>query len=189
MTRAALILAAGASTRLGEPKQLVQISGETLLDRALRLAADAGCEPVVVVLGAHAKQIEAVCDLRRAWVVVHAGWVEGMGSSLRAGMELVQGFAEVSGVVVLTCDMPKVTAEHLRGLGAEPGEAAASEYAGRRGVPAYFPRALFAELLGLQGDAGARELLRTARGVELVGGEMDVDTVADLERLRGSLPH
>ena len=82
---------------------------------------------MVVVLGAHARQIEAACDLRRAWVVVHAGWAEGMGSSLRAGMELVQGFAEVSGVVVLTCDMPEVTAEHLRGLGAEPGDAADGE--------------------------------------------------------------
>lgn len=185
---AALVLAAGASTRLGEPKQLVRMNGETLLDRAIRVAAEAGYEPLVVVLGAHAKQIEAKCDLRSAWVVVHAGWAEGMGSSVRAGMELVQGFAEVNGVVVMTCDMPGVTAAHLRLLGEEPEVVMGSQYGGRRGVPAYFPRASFAELVMLSGDAGAREILRSARVVELAGGEMDVDTVADVERLRGLLP-
>ena len=188
VTTAALILAAGASTRLGEPKQLVRVKGETLLDRAVRVAGDAGCEPAVVVLGAYAKQIEAGCDLRRAWVVVHAGWMEGMGSSVRAGMELVQGFAEVRGVVVMTCDMPEVTAAHLRLLSEEPEVVVGSQYEGRRGVPAYFPRASFAELLAMSGDAGAREILRSARVVELAGGEMDVDTAADVQRLRGSLP-
>ena len=164
---------------------MVRLDGETLLDRALRVASEAGCAPVVVVLGAHARRIEAACDLKIAWVVVHAGWAEGMGSSVRAGMELVQQFSEVRGVVVLTCDMPGVTAGHLRALAEEPEEVRASEYAGRRGVPAYFPRLRFAQLLQLGGDAGARELLRSARVVELAGGEMDVDTVADLERLRG----
>ena len=188
MSTAALILAAGASTRLGEPKQLVRLTGETLLDHAVRVASEAGCAPVVVVLGAHAKQIESVCDLRSAWVVVHAGWAEGMGSSLRVGMELVQGFAETDGAIVMTCDMPGVTAGHLRALAEAPGEVMASEYADRRGIPAYFPRARFAELLEQRGDTGARELLREARVVELAGGEMDVDTAADLERLRGFLP-
>ena len=181
---AALVLAAGASTRLGEPKQMIQLHGETLLERAIRVAGNAGLTPIVVVLGAAAKRVAEACDLRSAWVVVNAGWAEGMGSSIRAGMELVQGFPEVSGVVVMTCDMPGVTAGHLRALRQEADTAAASAYAGRRGVPAYFPRAAFAELLQLRGDAGARELLRAAEVVELVGGEMDVDTVADLERLR-----
>jgi molybdenum cofactor cytidylyltransferase len=181
---AALVLAAGASTRLGRPKQLVRMGGETLLDRAVRVAGEAGLEPVVVVLGASAQGITQECDLRRAWVVVHAGWAEGMGSSTRAGMELVQGFPEVDGAVVMTCDMPGVTAEHLRELAGDPEEVMASGYAGRRGVPAYFPRVAFSELLDLRGDAGAREMLRAARVVELVGGEMDVDTVADVERLQ-----
>ena len=188
MRSAALVLAAGASTRLGEPKQLVQLNDETLLDRAVRLATEAGYEPVVVVLGAHAKRIEAECDLRKTWVVVHAGWAEGMGSSIRAGMELVQGFAEVSGVMIMTCDMPEVTVAHLRGLAAEPEGMLASAYAGRRGVPAFFPRVWFSELLALHGDAGARELLQTARVVDLGCGGMDVDTAADVERLRRSLP-
>ncbi len=181
---AALVLAAGASSRLGEPKQLVRIAGETLLDRAVRLAGEAGCEPIVVVLGSAAKTVAAGCDLRRAWVVVNAGWAEGMGSSIRAGMELVDGFAEVGGVLMQTCDMPRVSAEHLRLLAAEPEEEVASAYDGRCGVPAYFPRTAFAELLGLHGDAGAREMLRQARVVELGDDAMDVDTAADVARLR-----
>ncbi len=181
---AALVLAAGASTRLGEPKQLVRLQGETLLERAVRVAGEAGLTPIAVVLGAAAKRVAEESDLRSAWVVVHAGWTEGMGSSIRAGMELVQGFQECDGVIVMTSDMPKVTAAHLRHLSERPEEVVASLYAGRRGVPAYFPRAQFAALLGLRGDAGARELLLEARAVELAGGDMDVDTAADLERLR-----
>ena len=181
---AALVLAAGASTRLGQPKQMVEVAGETLLDRAVRVAGEAGCEPIAVVLGAGAKRVTEECDLRSVWVVVNAGWAEGMGSSIRAGMELVDGFAEAHGVVVMACDMPGVTAEHLRGLASEAEVATASGYDGRRGVPAYFPRTDFAALLALRGDAGARELLQQARVVELAGGEMDVDTAEDLRRLR-----
>ena len=188
MTTAALVLAAGASRRLGRPKQLVRLHGETLLDRAVRVGGEAGLTPVVVVLGAAAKLVAEGCDLRSAWVVVNAGWADGMGSSIKAGMELVREFSEVDGVVVMTCDMPGVAAEHLRQLAAEPDVVMASAYDGRRGVPAYFPRAAFAELLGLSGDAGARQMLRTAQVVELVGGEVDVDTMADVERLRGLLP-
>ena len=184
MTVAALVVAAGSSSRLGEPKQLVRVAGETLLDRAVRVAGEAGCEPIVVVLGAAAKAVAAGCDLRRAWVVVNAGWAEGMGSSIRAGMELVEGFVDVGHVMVLTCDMPRVTAAHLRRLAAEPEEVVASAYDGRRGVPACFPRVAFAGLLGLRGDAGAREMLRGARAVELGEDAMDVDTAADVERLR-----
>lgn len=181
---AGIVLAAGASTRLGEPKQMLRVGGETLLDRAVRVAEEAGLSPMVVVLGAGAKGIAASCDLRRTWVVVHAGWAEGMGSSVRAGIELTEGFGEVDGAVVMTCDMPGVTAGHLRRLLGMPGEVVASRYGGRTGVPAYFPRASFAELLRLRGDAGARELLRGATTVELEGGEMDVDTAADAERVR-----
>ena len=181
---AALVLAAGASTRLGEPKQLVRLGEETLLDRTVRIANEAGLMPIVVVLGAAAKRVEEGCDLRSVWVVVHAGWAEGMGSSIRAGMELVQGFPEVSGAVVMTCDMPGVTPGHLQGLIPETEEIVASTYEGRQGVPAYFPRATFPELLELRGDAGARTILLRARTRMLAGGEMDVDTVADVERLR-----
>ena len=175
--RAAIVLAAGASTRLGEPKQLVMLGADTLLERAVRTARAAGCEPVVVVLGAAAERIRERCDLSGAVVVTNPEWEEGMASSIRSGFTAVGG---ADGAVLMTCDQPAVTAEHLLALSAT-GEVTASAYAGRRGVPAYFPAASFAALMELSGDAGARELLRSAATVELVGGELDVDTAADLD--------
>jgi molybdenum cofactor cytidylyltransferase len=176
----AIVLAAGASKRLGEPKQLVRLGRETLLGRAVRMAREAGCSPVVVVLGASARVIQAGCELGDAVVVVNEDWTEGMGSSVRVG---VRALTDVDGCVVLTCDMPAVTAAHLRELMAS-GEVTASAYAGRRGVPAYFPAGSFASLMKLRGDAGARELLRAAQSVELAGGELDVDMPTDLESAR-----
>ena len=174
---AAVVLAAGASTRLGEPKQLVMLGGETLLERAVRVAHEAGCVPVVVVLGAAAELVAARCDLGSAVVVVNEAWEEGMASSIRVG---IGGVGGADGVVLMTCDQPAVTAEHLLALMAVGQVTTASAYAGRRGVPAYFPAASFPALMELTGDAGARELLRGAATVELVGGELDVDTATDL---------
>ena len=173
---AAVVLAAGASVRLGEPKQLVVIAGETLLERAVQTAREAGCAPVVVVLGAEAERIRERCDFGSAVVTVNEAWEEGMASSIRAGVGAVGG---ADGVVLMTCDQPAVTVEHLLALTAA-GEVTASAYSGRRGVPAYFPAASFPALVRLTGDAGARELLRGAATVELIGGELDVDTVTDL---------
>ena len=180
MRVAAVVLAAGASSRLGSPKQLVRLGEENLLERAIRVAREAGCEPVVVVLGASAEAIRSHCSLGEAQVVVNEGWASGMGGSIGVGVGALQ---DVDGCVVMTCDMPAVTAEHLRLL--MGGEATASSYAGRKGVPAYFPAGVFGELMALRGDVGARELLVGARAVELVGGELDLDTVGDLERVRG----
>jgi CTP:molybdopterin cytidylyltransferase MocA len=177
---AAVVLAAGASTRLGEPKQLAVVGGERLLERTVRVASEAGCAPVVVVLGAGAEEIRAACALGDAIVAVNEEWGEGMGASVRVGVRAVH---DAEGVVVMTCDQPAVTAEHLLVLMAT-GEATASGYAGRRGVPAYFPAGMFGALLELKGDAGARELLREARVVELAGGELDVDTAEGLAAAR-----
>ncbi len=180
---AAVVLAAGASTRLGEPKQLVMLGGETLLERAVRVAHEAGCAPVVVVLGAAAELVAARCDLGSAVVVVNEAWEEGMASSIQTGLRAVRvgvgGVGGADGVVLMTCDQPAVTAEHLLALMAA-GQVTASAYACRWGVPAFFPGAAFPALAALRGDAGARELLRGAATVELIGGELDVDTATDL---------
>lgn len=180
---AAVVVAAGASLRFGSPKQLARIGGEMLLARAVRIAREAGCSPIVVVLGAAADRIEAECGLDDALIIRNDGWAEGMGSSVRVGIgALVDGTGgRVEGCVVMTCDMPAVTVDHLRTLSASE-EIAASCYGGHRGVPAYFPVGMFSDLLGLRRDAGARDLLRSALAVELVGGEVDVDTWGDFER-------
>jgi molybdenum cofactor cytidylyltransferase len=177
----AVVLAAGSSRRLGEPKQLVRLREEALVERAVRVCLEAGCEPVMVVLGASADLVRKTCSFQSAVVVENERWEEGMGSSLRVGVSALG--TDVDGVVVTTCDMPAVSPEHLRKL-TRTGETTASSYAGRRGVPAYFPRGMFGQLLELHGDAGARELLKDARVVELVDGELDVDTLEDLARAR-----
>jgi molybdenum cofactor cytidylyltransferase len=158
----ALILAAGASTRLGHPKQLVRLGDETLLDRSVRIVREAGCAPVVVALGASEDQIRDQCKLQEVLIVSHPDWAEGMGTTLSRG---VQAFEDVQGI-----------------LASE--QVAASSYGGRNGVPAYFPRDQFPKLLELKGDIGARELLQFAQGVELPGGELDIDTSDDLAKAR-----
>lgn len=176
----AVVLAAGASIRLGKPKQLLTLGGETLLKRAVQVAREAGCSPVVVVLGASAASIQATCDLSDATIVMNENWAEGMGSSLRVGVRALQ---DLDACVVTTCDMPAVTATHLRALMVS-GKVTASFYGGRRGVPAFFPASDFQSLIELGGDVGAKDLLESARFVELAGGELDIDTVGDLERAR-----
>jgi molybdenum cofactor cytidylyltransferase len=180
MTCGALILAAGASSRLGHPKQLVRLGNETLLDRSVRIAREAGCIPVVVVLGAAEDQIRDQCKLQDVLIVSHPDWAQGMGTTLSRG---VQAFEDVQGILVMTCDMPAVTADHLCTLMASE-QVAASSYGGRKGVPAYFPRNQFPQLLELKGDVGARELLRFAQEVQLPCGELDVDTSDDLAKAR-----
>ena len=149
----------------------------------MRIAAEAGCEPVVVVLGAGAARVQAECSLGGARVLVNDGWAEGMGSSIRVG---VGALDEVDGAVVMTCDQPAVNAGHLQRLMERDGEGrTASAYAGRRGVPAYFPAGDFSGLLRLEGDSGARAMLAEAACVELPGGELDVDTPELLAVARG----
>lgn len=177
---AAVVLAAGASRRLGSPKQLAMLGDERLLERAVRLARAAGCSPVIVVLGAEHERVLADCRLGDAVPVIHDKWEEGMGSSIRLGVRACEAAA---GVVVMTCDQPAVTVKHLQLL-MRGTNVKASSYAGRKGVPAFFPARYFGELKALGGDLGARELLRSADAVDLEGGELDVDTVEELERAR-----
>lgn len=180
MSIAAVVLAAGASRRLGSLKQLALLGEETLLERAVRVAREAGCSPVIVVLGTEAELVlRGLPD--NAVPVRNDQWEEGMGTSIRAGVRACEAIA--AGVVVMTCDQPAVTVEHLRLLMTGPG-LKASWYAGRNGVPAFFPKRYFEELMALSGDVGARELLRSAEKVELKGGELDVDTAEDLQRAR-----
>ena len=177
---AAVVLAAGASRRLGRPKQTVMLDGEMLVERAVRVAMEAGLSPVIVVVRPEGDFGQSL-QQRGCLIVVNDDAAEGMASSIRRGVVAVK-MLRVAGVVVMACDQPAVRAEHLRALVAEPGRVTGSRYAGRTGVPAYFPAVCFEELLKLQGDAGARETLREAAVVEDEGLALDVDTEADVER-------
>ena len=186
---AAVILAAGSSSRLGQPKQLVEYQGETLLKRTIRSAQEAGARPVLVVLGANREQIEERVDFSGAMVVGNVDWAEGIASSIRAGVRtLMHEVPGTSGVLLVLCDQPRVTAEHLSRMldafVASGGNVVASLYAGKRGIPAIFPRQVFDELLALRGDKGARELLADPEWkvieLEFDGGELDIDRPEDL---------
>lgn len=182
---AAVVLAAGFSRRLGRPKQELVLRGETLLQHAVRMAEDARLAPVIVVVQAQRQSTNLPAG---AQVVINGDAAEGMASSVRHGVAAAQQ-AGATGVVVLTCDQPLLTAEHLEALCAEPHRMTASAYAGRRGVPAYFPNAAFDALLQLRGDEGARTLLRGAATVVNEALALDIDTEEDLQRALHHLAH
>jgi len=186
----AIILAAGASRRLGQPKQLVRIGDETLLGRTVRVAMESGAGPVFVVLGAHRERITDEVDLTGVHAVFNPDWERGIASSIGAGIvTLQQKLPDATATLLMVCDQPRLTAEHLRELTAvfdtrAEATIVASTYAGIAGIPAIFPASEFEALLGLRGDEGARRLMRNPRclleTVSFDGGEVDVDTLADL---------
>jgi molybdenum cofactor cytidylyltransferase len=117
MSVAAVVLAAGASSRLGEPKQLATLGGETLLERTVRVAREAGCSPVVVVLGAEYVQVLGNSVLGDVVTVINDKWEEGMASSIRLGVGTLGLVAkDAEGVLLMTCDQPAVTVKHLSQL-------------------------------------------------------------------------
>jgi len=193
MPVAAILLAAGASRRLGRPKQLLAYGGETLLERAIRLAVEAGAAPVFAVLGAHFERVSVVVSAGPGVAVFNGEWETGIASSIHAGLHALDGIApDAAGVLILGCDQPRLTAEHLRALiGAFAAQTepaiVASAYAGVHGVPAVFPRSVFEQLRALRGDRGARALLAEAPypviALPFEGGEVDIDRPEDLARL------
>jgi len=196
MTVAAIILAAGASRRLGQPKQLLIYGGETMIERAIRMAGEAGAAPVIAVLGAHHEVICATVPLHKpsgAIPVINDRWELGIASSIAAGLcALDVNAPQATGALILGCDQPRLTTGHLRGLleafGAQASATiVASAYAGTLGIPAVFPREVFAELRALRGDKGARALLMQSPcplvALPFPGGEIDIDLPADLAHL------
>ena len=184
---AAVVLAAGASRRLGQPKQLIQIAGESLLYRTARLAIEAGCAPVFVVLGYQARRFAAELASLAVEAVVNANYSSGMGSSLAWGVAAARrSRPEMDALLLLVCDQPRLTVDHLRRLLAlhARGTAAitASSYGGRSGVPAVFARSLFPELEQIEGDRGARDLILShgAQTVDWPEGIYDIDLPEDL---------
>nr|WP_246385315.1 nucleotidyltransferase family protein [Armatimonas rosea] len=196
------MLAAGASVRLGQPKQLLPYQGKTLLRHAAELACNLpphtpplplgeggrGGEvlvgEVIVVLGANAEQIAPTLDGLPVTITLADGWQEGMAASLRAG---IMAAGDCDAALVMLCDQPRVTTELLQALlqAWEPGSIVASDYGEALGPPCVFDRAYFPELLTLTGDSGARKLLKKypCRTVAFPDGRVDVDTLTDWQAL------
>jgi molybdenum cofactor cytidylyltransferase len=187
---AVAVLAAGGSSRMGRPKQLLPFGGRSLLRHAAEVAVAAECGPVVVVLGAGADRLRQELDGLPVEVIVNSEWELGPGTSIRAAVETIEPNTEVDAVVFLACDQPLVDAAHIRRLIAAREvtglPTAASGYAGTLGVPALFARELFADLRALHPAAGAKQLLaRQSDAVAVVpfpDGAIDLDTPEDYQR-------
>ena len=178
---AGLLLAAGEGRRFGGSKQLAELDGRPLVEHAL--AALAGLERVVVVLGARADEVRAGADLGAAEVVVCAGWAEGMSASLRCGLAALAGAGEV---VIALADQPYVTAAAVARVRSTPGPAARAVYEGVPGHPVVIRRPLLARAGELRGDAGFRDLLSGVAEVDCsdLADPRDIDTRDDLEVVR-----
>lgn len=190
-----VILAAGASTRLGQPKQLLPYGEGTLLRHIATVAVDSGCAPVIVVLGASAELLRAELNDLPVHPVINPDWEEGMASSLRTGIAALEP-SQASAALILLCDQPLVTAELLQDMVRTATDtkcaAVVCKYDEKEAVgpPCLFDRSLFPDLLALRGAQGAKQLLARLPGdsialVPFPGGRYDIDTKDDWNRLRG----
>ena len=188
-----VILAAGASTRMGTPKQLLPLQGRSFLRHAAETALASVCQPVVVVLGAYAERLRQEVEDLPVQVVENLRWAEGMSSSVGAGVAALEATPDkISAVVLTLCDQPFVSAEvinqiveayHVTGK-----PIVASEYAGTLGVPALFSRTFFSELKALRRGEGAKQVIakhaHEVFGVPFPEGAIDIDTPKDYEQFQ-----
>lgn len=190
------ILAAGASTRMGTPKQLLELDGKPLLVRAVEAALASPSWPVVVVLGAHAERIRPLLARLPVLVTENPAWAEGMAASIRAGITTLQQFSRgLDAALIALCDQPAFSADTIAQLVAAQRATGrsivAARYAGRHGAPAMFLREHFPTLSALTGEEGARALLNSqvdrVASVDLPALALDLDTPADLAAARTSL--
>ena len=179
-----IILAAGESSRMGEPKQLLPYRGLSLIEHAFITASNA-CEYVTVVLGANAEEILDRVPAITNVAVINENWKNGMGSSISFGLNAVLSkLPELNSAVFMTADPPFITALHLKQLlGLHKSSAvsiAASSYNDVAGIPALFGSIHFPDLLKLNADKGAKELIRNnpqnVVKLPFAGAAFDVDT-------------
>ncbi len=185
----AIVLAAGGSSRMGAPKQVLELDGKPLVARAIDAVLGSQADPIVVVLGAEAERVLAAIAQRPVRTVFNADWSGGMASSIRAGLSaLLDAAPGLDAVVVALCDQPALSSDAIARLAAlhrATGRIAAACYSGRNGAPAVFGREHFAALGAVAGDQGARALLNGRPGsvaaLDLPALGADLDTPADLD--------
>ncbi|MES2377147.1 MAG: nucleotidyltransferase family protein [Bacteroidota bacterium] len=188
---ALIILAAGASSRLGFPKQTLLYKGRTLLEIAIEAGLKSKCRHITVVLGANADKIEPGLQDYPINIIHNSDWETGMASSIALAIKETQQDISVKQAVIMLCDQPFVTGRLIDSLLYKQQETGkkiiACTYNDTTGVPVLFNRALFEELTTLQGQEGAKKVLNAHPGdmatIPFDKGGVDIDTVADYEEL------
>lgn len=184
------ILAAGSSSRMGEPKQLLRLGGETLLDKSVAAAINSRCSPIVLTLGANYREILHKTELSKAvTVVINEQWQEGLSTSVRLAVEKATSLdPELAAIILMLCDQPFVTSSSINQL-IDAQESSGklivtSHFGGVFGPPALFHRSLFGELTNISGDTGAKLIVQKhldqSTFVEFPPGSIDIDCPADL---------
>lgn len=176
---------------MGFPKQTLLYKGKTLLELAIEVGLKSKCQLIDVVLGANAETIEKSIKAYNINIIQNNDWEEGMASSIRSAINILQQYKEIDSAVIMLCDQPFVTCAIIDNLLYKQQETGkqiiASSYNDIIGVPALFSRSLFRELLLLQGQEGAKNILNNHPGdiaiIPFENGGIDIDTLADYENL------
>jgi len=186
-----ILLAAGASSRMGKPKQLLLYKQQSLLKHSLQIALNSNAVQTIVVTGANVQLIKRELIESDAYSVYNSEWQEGIASSIRCGLStLIKVVPDVDSALFMVCDQPYITTELLNNLMAKSSmndSIAASGYDNTLGTPAVFPEKYFSELLILSGDEGAKNVLRQyahhAAVIPFNDGNIDIDTPIDYDSL------
>ena len=190
-----IILAAGASTRMGCPKQLLKYHDQSLIHHTVNIAAASVCQPIVVVLGAYAERIKPEIKSFPVIIALNRDWSNGMSTSIRVGIETLLILSpQLEAIVLMLCDQPLVTTPLINQLVATYQRTkqpiVASQYGEVVGIPALFESQFFPYLLNLQGDRGARQVIKQSLPmvvrVPFPAGAFDIDTPTDYARLINS---
>jgi molybdenum cofactor cytidylyltransferase len=185
---AIIILAAGASTRMGRPKQLLEYNGRSLIQHTVEVAKASVCHPIIVVLGAYAERIKPEIATLSVEAIENSFWHQGMSTSIRIGIEtLNKSNCKAEAAILMLCDQlfvsPCLIERLIEVYRTTSAPIVASEYAQIIGVPALFDRTLFSQLTSLNGDAGARKIIqkyiRQVARVSFPEGIIDLDTPQD----------
>jgi molybdenum cofactor cytidylyltransferase len=190
---AVILLAAGNSTRMGAPKQLLDFGGQPLLRHAVATAQASGCDRTIVVLGANEGEIRPALDGLNVEIVVNERWAEGMGTSIQAGLKALENSDEGGAILTLT-DQPFVTSDFLRELVERRRRSGrpivAAQYSGTAGVPVFFAREAFPLLMALKPAQGCKGVIlghpADALLVDCPEAAMDIDTPEDYARAIGN---
>jgi molybdenum cofactor cytidylyltransferase len=187
-----IILAAGNSSRLGRPKQLLPYRGRTLLTHVVREVLATNLQPIVVVTGAFWKEINESLQGRPVDTIFNSSWEQGIGSGIATGVSnALSRHPDLEALIVAVCDQPFISAELLLRMvdtyRASGKGIIASAYANTVGTPVLFGAFYFQQLMALSGSEGAKKLLKQYTGdlatVDFPRGDIDIDTEADVGKL------